>query len=141
MANARPCRFATAIKSPCAPHRVQAHLARRSCSNAAFPVFWLPSIRTNVDAYRIRYLSKLHCGQDMSLILKAASYEASFLVHAMVCSSTMHDGTRNTNIRQVCLRYHIFNDNIIVLGCTKRCFSKLWIMKIRGRRREQKPFC
>ena len=75
----------------------------------------------------------------MSLILKAAGYEASFLVYAMVCSSTMRDGIWNVNIRQMCPGYRIFNDNIIVLRNTKRRFSKLWIMKIRGRWRELKP--
>ena len=75
----------------------------------------------------------------MSLILKAASYEVSFLVYAMVCSSTMRDGSWNANIRQMCPGYRIFNDNIIVLRNTKRRFSKLWIMKIRGRWRELKP--
>ena len=75
----------------------------------------------------------------MSLVLEAAGYEASFLVYAMVCSSTMHDGSRNVNIRQMCPGYRIFNDNIIVLRSAKRRFSKLWIMKIRGRRRELKP--
>ena len=75
----------------------------------------------------------------MSLILKAAGCEAAFLVNAMVCSSPMHDGSWNANIRQMCPGYHIFNDNIIVLRSTKRRFSKLWIMKIRGRRRELKP--
>ena len=75
----------------------------------------------------------------MSIILKAASCETAFLVNAMVCSSPMHNGSWNAHIRQMCTGYHIFNDNIIVLGSTKRRFSKLWIMKIRGRRRELKP--
>ena len=75
----------------------------------------------------------------MSLILKAAGYEASFLVYAMVGSSTMHDGSWNANIRQMCPGYRIFNDSIIVLKNTKRRFSKLWIMKIRGRWRKLKP--
>ena len=75
----------------------------------------------------------------MSLILKAAGCEATFLVNAMVCSSPMHDGSWNANICQMCLGYRIFNDNITVLRSTKRRFSKLCIMKIRGRRRELKP--
>ena len=75
----------------------------------------------------------------MSLILKAAGYEVFFLVYTMVCSCTMHDGSWNTNIRQMCLGYRIFNDNIIVLRNTRQRFSKLWIMKIRGSRRERKP--
>ena len=75
----------------------------------------------------------------MSLILKAAGCEAAILVNAMVCSSPMHDGSWNADIRQMCPGYRIFNDNIIVLKSTKRRFSKLRIMKIRGRRRELKP--
>ena len=75
----------------------------------------------------------------MSLIVKAVGYEVSFLLYAMVCSCTMHDGSWNMNIRQMCLGYRIFNDNIIVLRNTRRRFSKLWIMKIRGSRRELKP--
>ena len=75
----------------------------------------------------------------MSLILKVAGCEVAVLVNAMMCSSPMHDGSWNANIRQMCPRYHIFNDNIIVLRSTKRRFSKLWIMKIRGRQRELKP--
>ena len=121
-------------------HHVQARLTWRLCSNVVFPIFWLPCIRADVDAYRIRYLSKLLCGQDMSLILKAVGYESSFLVYGMMCSSTMYNGSRNANINQMCPGNHIFNDNIIVLRSTKRRFSKLWIMKIRDRRRELKPF-
>ena len=75
----------------------------------------------------------------MSLILKAPDCEATFLVNAMVGSSPMHDGSWNANVRQMCPGYRIFNHNIIVLRSTKRRFSKLWIMKIRGRRRELKP--
>ena len=75
----------------------------------------------------------------MSLILKVVGCEAAFLVNAMVCSSPMHDGSWNANICQMCPGYRIFNDNIIVLKNTKRRFSKLWIMKIKGRRRELKP--
>ena len=75
----------------------------------------------------------------MSLIPKVAGYEASFLVYTMVCSSTMRDGNWNANICQMCPGYRIFNDNIIILRNTKRRFSKLWIMKIRGRWRELKP--
>ena len=65
--------------------------------------------------------------------------KASFLVYAMVCSSTMRDGSWNANIRQMCPGYRIFDDNIIVLRGTKRRSSKLWNMKIRGRWRELKP--
>ena len=75
----------------------------------------------------------------MSLILKAAGCEVASLVNGMVCSSPMHDGSWNANIHQMCPGYRVFNDNIIVLRSTKRRFSKLWIMKIRGRRRELKP--
>ena len=75
----------------------------------------------------------------MPLILKVVGCEAAFLVNAMVRSSPMHDGNWNANIRQMCPGYRIFNDNIIVLRSTKRRLSKLWIMKIRGRRRELKP--
>ena len=120
-------------------HRVQARLARRPCSNAIFPIIWCPGIRADVHAYRIRFLSKLRYGRHMSLIIKAAGYEVSFLVDAMVCSCTMHDGSWNTNIRHMSIEYRIFNDNIIVLRNTRRRFSKLWIMKIRGSRRKLKP--
>ena len=74
----------------------------------------------------------------MSLILKAAGYEVPFLVDAMVCSCTMHDGSWNANKRQMCIGYRIFNDNIIVLRNTRWRFSKQWIMKIRGSRRKTK---
>ena len=70
---------------------------------------------------------------------KAADYEVAFLVHSMLCFSTMHDGSWNANIRQMCPGYCIFNDNIIVLKSRKMRFSKFWIMRIRGRWRELKP--